>query len=279
MINSNIIELDIWSKFGCFNKPFSSGGGLLTYLIPPKTSIIGMIGAILGYPFDEFNLIKSNKQFLMEKLNGIKISIRPLFPFKTKRVTFNNVSNTIMNIQQDILINPYYKLYILFPESLKYEEKVFLDRIKYNKSFFNLYMGRNEFLLNFEFKDFLKCEKFTLNNYNSNEFFNIKKNRIYGSLNRKNVKLTKLKEENINTNRTLFSRRKKRIFKLESYYEYIVNQYPIKRTNFTNFEFSPISFYADSQENVCFFSEILFKNDNDFIDLFKIGDLKWISMI
>ena len=51
----NVIEMDIWSSFGCFSKPFSTVGGVLSYLIPPKTSIIGMIGAVLGYEFNDSN--------------------------------------------------------------------------------------------------------------------------------------------------------------------------------------------------------------------------------
>ena len=279
MVKYNIIELDMWSKFGCFNKPFSSGGGLLTYLIPPKTSIIGIIGAILGYPFDDFELKDNIKYYSIEKLNDIKVSIHPLFQFKIKRVTFNNVSeNIIMNVQQDIIINPYYKIYILFPDSLNDKEKLFLDRVKSNKSFYNLYMGRNEFLLNIEFKNVLSCDKFILNNSNSDEFFKSNKNKIYGSLNRKNVKSTQLKQNLKNSHRTLVSRRR-RTFNLESYYEYIINQYPITRTNFTDFEYSPISFYAYSEDEDCFFADLELKNVDDHIDLYNIGDLKWISMI
>jgi len=54
MSYDNIIEIEMWSNFGCFTKSFSNTGGLLTYLIPPKTAIIGMVGAVLGYKFNEF---------------------------------------------------------------------------------------------------------------------------------------------------------------------------------------------------------------------------------
>ena len=102
----NILELDIWSKFGCFSKPFSNSGGILTYLIPPKTSIIGMVGSVLGYPFDDFEIDENNsKVYNIEKFNDIKISVQPLFSLKTKRVTYNNVSgNGIKNIHNNFLI-------------------------------------------------------------------------------------------------------------------------------------------------------------------------------
>lgn len=273
---SNIIELDIWSKFGCFSKSFSNSGGILTYFIPPKTSIMGMIGSVLGYSFDEFELNDEGiKVYSIEKFNEIKVSIQPLFPLKTKRVTYNNVSGEgIKNIHQDVLLNPYYKIFISFPDSLKEDENLFLDRIKNQQSVYNLYMGKNEFLLNVELKNVFDYESFVVNNSNKNEFFS--KNKIYGSLNRKNIKSTILKSEKEKAKRTLFSRAS--TSKLESYYEYFIRDYPIKRENFVDFTYSPISFYAYPKEGDCYFSDLELKEDCE-IELCKIGDNKWISLI
>ncbi len=269
--------MDIWSKFGCFSKPFSNSGGILTYFIPPKTSIIGMIGSILGYSFDdfEFDEEKNSKVYSIEKFNDIKISVQPMFPLKTKRVTFNNVSgNGIKNIHQDVLLNPYYKLYVSFPDNLDEEESLFLNRIKKQSSVFTLYMGKNEFLLNYKFKDVYDYESIHLSNLNKKEFFS--KNKIYGSLNRKNIKDTILKSEKKNAKRSLFSRGSSS--KLESYYEYFIHDYPIKRENFVDFTYSPISFYAYPKEGDCYFSDLELKDDCE-IELCKIGEKKWISLI
>ena len=273
---SKIIELDIWSKFGCFSKPFSNSGGILSYFIPPKTSIIGMIGSVLGYSFDDFVIGENDtKVYSIEKFNDIKISIQPLFSLKTKRVTYNNVSGDgIKNIHQDVLLNPYYKIFISFPDNLKDEESLFLDRIKNKRSVFNLYMGKNEFLLNYEFKNVYDYESLILNNSNKTDFF--AENKVYGSLNRKNVKDTVLISEKKNNRKSLFSRGSST--QLESYYEYFIHDYPIKRENFVDFTFSPISFYAYPKEGDCYFSDLELKEDCE-IELCKIGDKKWISLI
>ena len=63
----NVIEFDIWSKFGCFSKPFSNSGGILTYFIPPKTSIMGMVGSVLGYSFDDFIIDEKIVKFILLK--------------------------------------------------------------------------------------------------------------------------------------------------------------------------------------------------------------------
>lgn len=273
---SKVIELDIWSRFGCFSKPFSNSGGILTYFIPPKTSIMGMIGSVIGYSFDDFIIDGENcKIHSIEKFNDIKLSIQPLFSLKTKRVTYNNVSgDSIKNIHQDVLLNPYYKIYISFPDILNDDETLFVERIKNNQSVFNLYMGKNEFLMNLDFKNIHNYESFILNNQNKKDFFS--KNKLYGSLNRKNVKSTVLKSEKKSVKRSIFSRGSS--LKLESYYEYFIHDYPIKREGFVNFTFSPISFYAYPKNGDCYFSDLELK-ENCEIELCKIGDKKWISLI
>lgn len=281
---SKVIEMDIWSNFGCFSKPFSNTGGILSYLIPPKTSIVGMIGAVLGYEFDGLD----DDIYKIEELYDIKISIQPLFDLKTKRVTFNNVEGTtekvkISNIHQDVLINPYYKLFISFPDSLNDKEDLFINRIKNHETIFSLYMGRNEFPLSFELCDVFEYESIILNLNNLEEFFS-NDEKIYGSLNRSIVKDTQLVSisKTSNENNLIFSFSKNSEKILKSFYEYVIREYPIKRYNFTDFIYGDISFYAADNMKDCYFSKIIFKDDvsnDDFMELTKIGDNEWISLI
>ena len=279
---SNIIEMDIWSSFGCFSKPFSNSGGLLTYLIPPKTSIIGIIGAILGYSVDDYKLLENNsKKFKIEELFDIKISIQPLFDLKTKKIIFNyNYGNGLSNIKQDVLIKPYYKLFISFPNNLKNEERIFLNRIKSHKTVFSLYMGRNEFFLNYEFKNIFDYNSFVLTFNNSNDFFNGNP-RIYGTINRSIVKETVLKsDKDISENvfEGVIYSDLKFTKRLKPFYEYIINEFPIKRENFVNFQFNKVSFYSARTFDECYFSNIVLKEGYS-MELCKIGDNKWIYLI
>ena len=69
---------------------------------------------------------------------------------------------------------------------------------------------------------------------------------------------------------------------LDSFYEYIITDYPVKRTNFTDFVYSPISFYSAKNMEDCYFDNITFKDnleETDCLELVKIGENKWISMI
>lgn len=280
---SNVIEMDIWSNFGCFSKPFSNTGGILSYLIPPKTTIIGMIGAILGYEFDD----KDKDIYVIEELYNIKISIQPLFDLKSKRVTFNKIEGSadninISNIHQDVLINPYYKIFISFPNNLQNEEKLFIKRISCHETIFSLYMGRNEFPLSFKLCDIFDYEFIKLNN-NSQDFFSYNE-KIFGSLNRKFVKDTELTaiSNTLSDEGLIFNFNKNAEKKLKSFYEYIIREYPIKRTKFTEFIYSDISFYTTNNLRDCFFSNLVLKDDlteDEYLELTKIGEHEWISMI
>ncbi|WP_249164846.1 CRISPR-associated protein Cas5 [Methanobacterium alkalithermotolerans] len=278
----NIIEIDIWSSFGCFTKPFSNTGGLLTYLIPPKTSIIGMIAAILGYEFDDYEELEDKtRKYKIEELYDIKVSIQALFDLKIKRVTFNSHYGNephMLNVHEDVLINPFYKVYLSFPSELKDKEKIFLERVMANETVYNLYMGRNEFFMNYEFKNYFEGLKpYVLDNSNENDFFEDKKDqKVYGTLDKTKINNVKLFSKITET--TIFGTLKQDIKKLASYYEYIIRDYPVKRYNFVNFNYIPVSFYSMHQNDTAYFSKLSL-NENEKFELYEIGENEWISLI
>ncbi|WP_297897373.1 CRISPR-associated protein Cas5 [Methanobrevibacter sp.] len=269
----NIIVFDIWSSFGSFSKAFSNTGGLLTYLIPPKTTIIGMVAAILGYDFDDYNEEEGIRKYKIEELYDVKISVKACFDLKVKRVVFNSHYGNepeLLNVRQDVLLNPYYRIYLSFPDEFEEKEKDFLTKIKTNKTVYNLYMGRNEFFLNYEFKEFLQSvdSKSINSNYRHNE-------KIYGIIDNSKIKNIDLNSQTTTTR--IFRKIKEDITKLASHYEYVIKDYPVRRYEFVNFEYLPISFYAAENDDTYFTNLIL--KENEEMELFKIGEDKWISMI
>ena len=280
--HKNIIEMDIWSSFGCFTKPFSNTGGLLTYLIPPKTSIVGMVAAILGYEFNDYEEQEDGtRKYRIEELYDIKISIQALFDLRVKRVTFNSHYGNephMLNVNQDILINPFYKIYLSFPSELKDKEKTFLKRVRASKTVYNLYMGRNEFFMNYEFKNYFeKLRPYMLNKNNENDFFGDKKDqKIYGTLNKEKISNVDLFSEITET--TIFGMLNQDIRKLASYYEYTIKDYPVKRYNFVNFSYIPIYFYSMHKKDNTYFSKLTL-NENEKLELYEIGENEWISLI
>ena len=163
--------LNIESEFGAFNKPFSNTGGLLTYSFPPKTAIVGMLGAIVGYKFED----------TLKTFSDIKVGVEPLKCMETKTITYvchygerpdREKKKIPVNIHQELLINPKYRLYLDL-ESLSENEVLLSDinilleqsnikdsakdinegfRILFQNqiSYYSLYMGKNEFLLHYQ---------------------------------------------------------------------------------------------------------------------------------
>ena len=123
---------------------------------------------------------------------------------------------------------------------------------------------------------------FFLNKNNIDEFFKNDNVKIYGSLNRKFIKDTELKSiDSMDGDGLIFNMDKNDIC-LKSFYEYVIREYPIKRTNFVDFTYSDISFYSADNLKDCYFSNLILKDDldeNQGVELTKIGENEWISMI
>ena len=205
-----------------------------------------------------------------------------MFDLKVKRVIFNshygNNKESMLNVKQDLLINPKYRLYFSFPKHLENQGIEFINRLKNHSTVYNLYMGRNEFPVNYEFKGYFKnVDSVSLNSKNSKEFFK-EKQKIYGILNKNivvNPKLKKTKERKL----SLFNRNiKEEIRILASHFEYLINEYPVKRYNFTQFEYMPLSFYSMGEKEDCYFDNFELKDKNN-LKLYNIGENKWISLI
>ena len=260
-----VIEMDIWSTYGCFNKSFSNKGGLLTYPIPPKTAIIGMIGSVLGIAFDDYEEINDEKIFSIEKLFDIQISVQALFDLKTARLVYNNCDKTISNIYQDILVNPKFKIFISFPDNLYGFESDFIEKIKNHSTIYNLYMGRNEFPLNYEY-----IRSFNRNDTTFTDEDDIESLKVIGL-----IKRSKFEEVSIHKIDNFASN----IIGSKPFFEYLINDYPIKRYNFTKFSYEFISFYPElNNELNSYFNKLELKEGTE-ITLTNIGDDKWICLI
>ncbi|WGI17901.1 CRISPR-associated protein Cas5 [Methanonatronarchaeum sp. AMET-Sl] len=159
-----LITLEIESRFGSFTKPTSTTGGLLTYKIPPKPTIKGIIGAISGFSFKE-----THKYF-----KNLKVGVKPISEIKTKTTTFNshygNPRGRMVNIKQEVLIEPHYQIFIDFSKIRKNEKAIkkitknfketfnsppnslyeAINKIcQAKKTYYFPYMGRNNFPLEF----------------------------------------------------------------------------------------------------------------------------------
>lgn len=86
------LSFDVASDFAIFRRGYTTTSAL-TYAIPPKPTLLGLIGAILGRDYDDYNTL----------LNESKIAIRVLSPIR-KVVVAQNLIDTSSKIMTPIII-------------------------------------------------------------------------------------------------------------------------------------------------------------------------------
>lgn len=278
---NKLIEFDIESSFGCFNKPFSNKGGLLSYNIPPKTAIIGMVCSILGIEFDEYIEKEDGvREYAIEEFYDIKVSVQMMSKIRASRIIYNNTCGEIIaNIHQDLLIKPKYKIYLSFPEALKDYEKEFINRLKNHETIYNLYMGRNEFPITYNFISESSIES---KNYTYEDNDKLKKLKVIGILKRSKIADLTIGTDNNDKKEFDFLNLNMDEIVLDNRdIEYLLREYPIKRSNFVNFSYEFISYYQDTEDLSSYFHKIELK-EKEKITLTKVsvnGDERWIQMI
>jgi len=153
-----VIVLDVKGDYAHFKKIFTTTSPL-TYGIPPKTAITGLLAAILGYERDSYYeaMGKNRCRTALKILNPIKKTRVNLNLLKTKDKTENLIHynkdypENVERIQVPLeaVKNPKYRLFISLEEKQQHQKlKRYLTD---HKSIFTPYLGLSEFIAQFEY--------------------------------------------------------------------------------------------------------------------------------
>ena len=82
-MSKKIIAFDIWGDYGYFRRGYTSTS-TITYPFPSRTSIAGLISAIIGLKKDSYHEI-------FNEINS-KIGLRILNPIKKMNINFNYIN-------------------------------------------------------------------------------------------------------------------------------------------------------------------------------------------
>lgn len=153
---AKFIVFDIWSTYGHFKKPYTTSSPL-TFSIPPRTSITGIIAAIAGVKKDEYI-----KLFSKDKAD-IALSVRK--PIKKVRMGINliNFNNSMTKIEGknptrvEFLKDPEYRIYFRHRDD-EIHSRV-LAHINNHTSIYTVSMGLSENVANFKFIGEFAAEK------------------------------------------------------------------------------------------------------------------------
>jgi len=154
-----ILVFDLWGEYAHFRRGYTTTSAL-TYLIPPKSVLVGMIAGIIGLPNEKEN----NKHNYYRLLNpeNLKLSIRILNPIKKVMIKENFVDTkyglTHWEIQKknqpprtqiplEFLKNPKYRLYVWMNDPYFEILRCLLED---HKAFYTPYFGITECIANFK---------------------------------------------------------------------------------------------------------------------------------
>lgn len=147
-----IVELDFWADYGHFSHPATIYSSL-TYPIPPKTTLMGFLASVGGLnSVEKYGFLNKIKySCIIHRLDG-----KENFCFNGIKDALPSIKNGQQNIKQrkqfyrELLVSPHYKIFIDFSACLN-ESKQIIENLKNHISLYQVYMGINLCLANFEF--------------------------------------------------------------------------------------------------------------------------------
>lgn len=162
---NKVIVFEVWGDYAHFRKIYTTTSPL-SYPIPPRTALTGLIAAIAG--IDKQNYISF---FSKDKAN---IALKIVSPIKKVRITENlidtkralnmHIIKTRTQIRFEFIKDPKYRIYFYHSDNNIYEREKKL--IKAHQCIYTPYLGLSELLCNFAFID-----EFEITAYNDMDKF------------------------------------------------------------------------------------------------------------
>jgi len=159
---NQLLLFDIWGEYAHFKKYYTTSSPL-TFAIPPRTAISGLIGAILGIHKDEYP-----QYFTRDKA---RIGVRILHPINKYRISENFIDtkssgsidmSKIKNrtqIKLEVVKQPGYRIYFTHSDINLFEQ--FCTMVQSHRTVYTPCLGISEFLANFKFQDIVEFEETT----------------------------------------------------------------------------------------------------------------------
>ncbi|MEM3667791.1 MAG: type I-B CRISPR-associated protein Cas5b [Candidatus Aenigmatarchaeota archaeon] len=147
-----VLVFDIWGDYAHFRK-IETTTSPLTYFIPTRTALSGIISAILGLERDSYYEL-----FFPE---NAQLAVRVLKSLKKVRININLIKTDEGFYLWDIRNNPRsptpfefvkdpnYRIYVWLKDKKVYEK--LKDFLQYHKSYYTPYLGTSELIANFKF--------------------------------------------------------------------------------------------------------------------------------
>ncbi len=145
----DVLTFDIWGDYAHFRQPYSTTS-TLTYAIPPRTVVLGIIGAIVGIDSGGFG--KSEHMVFFEKRNA-EVGINPLSPLEKTRLNMNysytkadaRIKHALhIQVPVEMVRSPRYRIYFSADDPSLME--ALRKHLNSHESFYTPYLGISELI-------------------------------------------------------------------------------------------------------------------------------------
>lgn len=153
---SKVILFDVWADYAHFRKYYTTTSPL-SFSFPPRTTISGLIAAIIGLDKQEYIPFfdKSQSQIAIQIMNPIKKTRIAMNLINTKESM--NIIRSRTQIRFEMLKNVKYRIYFFHSNSQLYDK--LLSFLKEHKSVYTPCLGLSENIANFKFVNEVECEE------------------------------------------------------------------------------------------------------------------------
>lgn len=153
-----VLVFDVWGDYAHFRR-FYTTTSPLTFPIPPRTALCGLIGAIIGLEKENneylkyFNLDDAFIGLSINQSNPLKkvVIAENLIHTKTARGPGMNLIDSRTQIRFEFIKNPKYRIYFYHTSSDKDIYEKLKENLRGHKSVYTPCLGLSEHIANFEF--------------------------------------------------------------------------------------------------------------------------------
>jgi len=146
---SKLLAFDFWGQYGHFKKIYTTTSPL-TYSIPPRTAVTGLIGAIIGLDKTEYirHFTKQDAEIAIRLLNPVKkVTLSENLIDTKKAGLMMNVIKQRTQIRIELLKDPRFRIY------LRHSDQTLMEKLtKYleeHRSVYTPCLGLSEHIANF----------------------------------------------------------------------------------------------------------------------------------
>lgn len=158
------LVFDIWADYAHFKKYYTTTSPL-TFSIPPKTTLYGIVSAILGFSKEEYlkNFNEGHCKIAVQIKNPVKKTRINLNLIDTKKAALMSQIETRTQIKTEFLKDAKYRIYFMHQDEDLYNN--LKEKLKNHKSVYSISLGLSENLANFKYIEEIEVEKINENSW------------------------------------------------------------------------------------------------------------------